>query len=229
MILGIDTSGATLGVALALDGIVLASVYVHARNSHDALLVPVIARACETCAVQPADLAGIAVSAGPGSFTGLRIGFAAAKGFALAHGTPLLAVPTFDAMAHAVHDMLPAGDTAQTLTALTDARRGDVYVAEYMLGERVANLRPASADSALAVGARLPHGALLCGNGAPVVEAAYPGKFRILGVGLSASIAGAVALCGATMLHEGRIADAATCEPQYLREFQTTVPHHGAM
>lgn len=222
MILGIDTSGATLGVALVHDGTVRVQLHVEERNSHDALLVPVIERVLATAGVEAAALGGVAVSAGPGSFTGLRIGFAVAKGFSLAHGTPLLAVPTFDAMARAAGDLLdPSPGTV--LATLTDARRGDVYVAEYRLGDGIACTRPAAADTAAAVGDHLPAGAWLCGDAGHLVEAAHPGKFRIIGVGLSTNLAAAVALCGEAMLADGRIADAATCEPMYVREFQTTV------
>lgn len=228
MILGIDTSGATLGVALAHEGGIRVLLHVEERNSHDALLVPVIARVLATAGIDAAALDGVAVSAGPGSFTGLRIGFAAAKGFALAHDTPLLAVPTFDAMARAVSNLVaPPQDTV--LATLTDARRGDVYVAEYMLGNEITCTRAAAAETAVAVGEHLPAGAWLCGDAGHLVEAVHPGKFRILGVGLSTSLAGAVALYGEAMLAEARIADAATCEPLYVRDFQTTVPQHGAM
>lgn len=228
MILGIDTSGATLGVALAHEGVVQVSLHVEKRNSHDALLVPVIARVLDTAGLTAAALDGVAVSAGPGSFTGLRIGFAAAKGFALAHGTPLLTVPTFDAMARAAADLLPS-ERGAVLATLSDARRGDVYVAEHVLGDGATCTLAACADTAVAVGTRLSGGAWLYGDGSHLVEALHPGKFRILGVGLSTNHAGAVALLGGAMLADGRIADAATCEPLYVREFQTTVPLHDTM
>ncbi len=120
MILAIDT--ATRFISLALhDGkrLYLESTWLTANN-HSTELSPAIRAAFHQLRLSPSNLQAVAVAQGPGSFTGLRIGMGAAKGIALAQGIPLIAVPTLEIVAAAVH---PA---TQPLIALVQAGRGRV-------------------------------------------------------------------------------------------------------
>lgn len=100
-ILAIETSGKTCGIALVVGNALRAEyTYIH-KTVHDELLATLISRVLEDSALTIADVDAIAVSAGPGSFTGLRIGASLAKGLCYG-GTPkLIAVPTLSAMASA--------------------------------------------------------------------------------------------------------------------------------
>jgi tRNA threonylcarbamoyladenosine biosynthesis protein TsaB len=124
-VLGIETSGDVAGVAVAAEGGVLVEHAVRAPRAHSRLLLGLVARAMEAAGLSGRQLAGLAVSAGPGSFTGLRIGFAAARTLAQVWGLPLAAVPTLEVLAR---PLVAAG--AKTC-ALVAARRGEVYAALY--------------------------------------------------------------------------------------------------
>lgn len=127
-VLGIETSGDVAGVAVAGEGGVLVEYAVRAPRAHSRLLLDLVARAIKAAGLAGRQLAGLAVSAGPGSFTGLRIGFAAAKTLAQVWGLPLAAVPTPEALAH------PLVRAGATVCAVIAARRGEVYAALYRPG-----------------------------------------------------------------------------------------------
>jgi tRNA threonylcarbamoyladenosine biosynthesis protein TsaB len=222
MILGIETATPYLSIALASDGAIAASFTVNRKNSHDELLVPLM-ETLQDAAGHPV-LSAVAVSAGPGSFTGLRIGMAAAKGMALALDIPIVLVPTFEAMAWRVArlGLLPAG--ARVLT-LFDGRAGDIYASEYeMIASGYRQLRPPRACTAAELAATMEPGAWLAGDGAMKLLHEAPDAFRLLPDFASIAHADAVALLGAEMLARGEIADTDSCEPFYLRDFRTTVP-----
>lgn len=97
-----------------------------ATEGHGRALAPLVARVIADAACRAGDLAAVAVSIGPGSFTGLRTGLGLAKGMVYALGCPLVAVPTLDALA-AVAD----ADPGEGVCAMLDARKGEVYAALY--------------------------------------------------------------------------------------------------
>jgi len=130
-VLGLDTATATAGIALVDDaGRVVAEVR-HATSGRGADLLVAIDELCRAAGVAPAQLSGIAIGAGPGSFTGLRIGMATAKGIAFAAGRPLWAVSSLaaladDALAALAGELLLVHADGVICAAL-DARRGEVY------------------------------------------------------------------------------------------------------
>jgi tRNA threonylcarbamoyladenosine biosynthesis protein TsaB len=116
-VLGIDTSTRTTSVAVA--GRERSSMLL--EGGHSDVLVQIDAL-CREAGIAPAQLDAVAVGAGPGSFTGLRIGMATAKGIAFAVGRPLWAVSSLAALAwHA------RADDADAFVAVLDARRGEIY------------------------------------------------------------------------------------------------------
>lgn len=124
-LLAVDTATAWQSVAVLNGTTVLARSDEDAAGSHAKLLVPTIDRLLTSCAMTVADLGGLAVSIGPGSFTGLRIGLATMMGFRVVSGVPLVAVPTLEAMAWNLRGMeLP-------LCPVLRARTGEVYWAQY--------------------------------------------------------------------------------------------------
>lgn len=100
-ILAIETSGRTCGVALVVDNALRAEyTYIH-KTAHDEFLANLTKRILEDSSLAVTDLDAVAVSAGPGSFTGLRIGASFAKGLCFDNSPKLIAVPTLSAMASA--------------------------------------------------------------------------------------------------------------------------------
>lgn len=99
MILAIDTATRWAGLALHDGTAVIAEHGWRCVNNHTIELTPAIDEMLVQAGIEAADLSGIAVAIGPGSYTGLRVGLALAKGFALANGLPLIGVPTLDIVA----------------------------------------------------------------------------------------------------------------------------------
>jgi len=121
LILGIETATMTGGVALLNEERLISEYTLNVRTTHSARLMPALDRVLEDSSIDKCEIDGIAVSIGPGSFTGLRIGLATAKGLALGLDIPLAGVPTLDALAHntpfAMYQICP----------ILDAKRKEVY------------------------------------------------------------------------------------------------------
>jgi tRNA threonylcarbamoyladenosine biosynthesis protein TsaB len=122
LVLGIDTSTPIASVAVVDDTRVLALTHQHTRGSD---LLVMIDAVCTGAAIGPRDLTAVAIGAGPGSFTGLRIGMATAKGIAFAAKCPLWAVSSLAALARG--ELFFDGADLSTVCAVLDARRGEVY------------------------------------------------------------------------------------------------------
>lgn len=129
-ILALDTATTACTVAVADGDHILAELTLEVPRAHSTRLMPLIAQAIGDSGLAKADIDAIAVGVGPGSFTGLRIGLATAKGLAFALGKPCVGVPTLRAMAY--------GTSAQLglVVPMLDARRGEVFTAIYAAGDR---------------------------------------------------------------------------------------------
>lgn len=128
LILSIDTAMAKAGIALSRDGVALAILENTEQKEHAAWLHRAVQEIMETTGHHMRELAAVAVAAGPGSYTGLRVGMAAAKGFCYALNIPLIAEDTLKIMAFAAQDQIP--DT-HLLCPMIDARRMEVFTALY--------------------------------------------------------------------------------------------------
>ena len=162
-VLGIDTATATAGIAIVdAAGRTLAEARHDSRGRGADLLVAIDA-VCRAAGVAPAALSAIAIGAGPGSFTGLRIGMATAKGIAFAAGRPLWAVSSLAALADDARDELASelllvhADGA--ICAALDARRGEVFAGCFRDG------RALGPERVLAPGALAAWVAELAGDG----------------------------------------------------------------
>jgi tRNA threonylcarbamoyladenosine biosynthesis protein TsaB len=176
-VLALDTALAACSVAL-LDGErVLAGERRIVGRGQAELLMPMLARVMVAAGIGYGELDMIAVTVGPGTFTGIRIGLAAARGLALAAGKPLAGVTSLAALAAAVP---PAARAGRTLLAAIDARRGDVYAQAFDAG--LMALAPPALIAAADLAAAPPAGPLLMvGSGAPLVARAGgdPGRFAL--------------------------------------------------
>ena len=124
LILSIETATRVCAVALHHNGILVATQTLHIAHSHAESLHTTIAHLLSVSAYTQSDLAAIAVSSGPGSYTGLRLGIATAKGLCYTLGIPLIAIPTLAAMARGIQ---PYNTTQALLCPMIDARRMEVY------------------------------------------------------------------------------------------------------
>src|SRR3954454_16477819 len=120
--LALETAGSACSVALAHGDQILAAERRPMRHGHAEVLLPMVDAVVARAGLMPGTLDSVAVSVGPGGFTGIRVGLAAARGIALASGARLVGVTCFAAVAAAC----PA-DEAALLVAL-DSRRSDLYV-----------------------------------------------------------------------------------------------------
>ena len=128
MILQIETATTSCSVALAQDGQVLAFKEIDQRNIHAEVITVYINEILAQANARYADIDAVAVSCGPGSYTGLRIGVSTAKGLCFALDKPLIAVETLAAMANGVQQSNPV-DSNVLLCPMIDARRMEVYTA----------------------------------------------------------------------------------------------------
>lgn len=124
-ILAIDSSGLVASVAVAEDDTLIAEYTTNYKKTHSQTLLPMLEEVKKMIELDLTSVDAIAVSAGPGSFTGLRIGSATAKGLGLALNKPIIGVPTVDALAMNVYG------TEQIVCPLMDARRNQVYTGIY--------------------------------------------------------------------------------------------------
>jgi tRNA threonylcarbamoyladenosine biosynthesis protein TsaB len=124
LILSIETAISVCSVALHSEGKLVAVLELHQDNVHSQKLMPAIESLMKNAGIEMSGLDAIAVSAGPGSYTGLRIGVSTAKGLAYAQDIPLIAVDTLDALARSLKGMVEGSDL---IVPMMDARRMEVY------------------------------------------------------------------------------------------------------
>lgn len=127
-ILAIDSSGTVASVALLEDEILRAECTVNNRLTHSQTLMPMLEQALSMAQWDITEVDVVAVAAGPGSFTGLRIGSASAKGLAFALGKPIAQISTLEAMAYGVYGY------EGLICPMMDARRSQVYTGLYSFG-----------------------------------------------------------------------------------------------
>ena len=218
-LLALETATDVCGVALFDGGQVLVEYVLRQKQQHARALVPLVEAALQGLPGGWETVGAVAVSAGPGSYTGLRIGVSAAKGFCAARDLPLVAVPTPDALAASLAPLAPDG---AVLGAALPSRRGEVYVAWYRVeGGEALPLAPAAALSLAAAALSAPpapDGLWLVGPGAPALASLLPSA-RVIPDGALAGPAGWVARLGACRLARGETESVALFEPYYLKNF----------
>jgi len=206
-VLGIESSGTRGGVALLESGQVRGIRLFEKGMVHGREIAPSIKSLLDELHWIPEALDLIACDIGPGSYTGLRVGLAAAKGLALALARPLLGVSSLDALAEA------ARDRARTLVPAIDAKWEQIYGAVYVDGRRTTDYLAEKPDAFVA---RVPKDAFVIGDALDQ----YGGLFRDIVRGpreLWDPRPDTVALLGQRLHEQGVRHDAATLVPLYLR------------
>jgi tRNA threonylcarbamoyladenosine biosynthesis protein TsaB len=172
-VLAIDTALEACAAAVLDIGRGLTSRSLPMMRGHAEALMPLIADVMSTAAIEFCDLDRIAVTVGPGSFTGLRVGVAAARGIALAAGKPVVGLSTLAAFAAPFFD----ADDAKALLAVIDARPDQVYMQLFGPGGRTL-IAPRIAPLRDAVRAAMASPTRVVGNAAKLIEAAWPDHER---------------------------------------------------
>ncbi|MDR0639725.1 MAG: tRNA (adenosine(37)-N6)-threonylcarbamoyltransferase complex dimerization subunit type 1 TsaB [Spirochaetaceae bacterium] len=147
----LDTFGAVLSAAVQCEGGVF-SLEVDAGGKHSGLLLPVMDNLLKTAGVRPADIDVAACMRGPGSFTGIRVGFAAVKGIAAACGAKAVSIPTLDCMALPfMDDEVDETTNEKAVVPVIDSKRQQFYTAVYRGRERVTDYLDVRADALVSV------------------------------------------------------------------------------
>ena len=223
LLLGIETATDVCSVALVQGEKLLAELSIDVARSHASQLVPLVQRVLQDQGKTPADLDVIAVSAGPGSYTGLRIGASTAKGLAFATGAALVGVPTLEALARAA--MVGQPEAKQPILAVIPSRRREVYAAVYIIAsDGLAAVREPEAVKLTNLYDWLPDGhSLVIGPAAQTVLDAAPDPSRFLVVEAAPSAAH-VATLGLERFESGRTENVGAWEPYYLKAFVAKPP-----
>jgi tRNA threonylcarbamoyladenosine biosynthesis protein TsaB len=218
LILALDTATLVSSVALIEDNKLIAELTLQTRKNHSELLMPNIAELLLTAEKSRADLTAIAVSIGPGSFTGLRIGLATAKALSYALGIPIIGIPTLTAQAFACP--VPGA----VYSPLLDAQKGNVYQALFAWrnGE-IIELEPARVISIAAAIEKLKcleQPAVVLGEGAILYAEEIineGGNVFLAPPHVVIARAGCVGLCAYELLRKGKHDDLFSLEPLYIR------------
>lgn len=229
-VLALDSSGLVASVAAveedAFGGSLLAEYTVNYKKTHSQTLLPMLDEIVKMIELDLDSVDAIAVAAGPGSFTGLRIGSATAKGLGLALGKPLVGIPTVDALAYNLYG------TDKLICPMMDARRNQVYTGIYEFqGDRLQVIEPQMAvgideiaeklcsmerdviflgDGVLVHGERLTENLLK-----KLHEAGHQHYFAP--AHLNKQRAASVGTLALQYLKEGKLQTAAEHQPEYLR------------
>ena len=210
--LGIDTATEVAAVGLARAGEAIGELNFIARMAQSERLLPALDRLLELAGLRAEDLELIAVSSGPGSFTGLRIGLAAAKGLALTLGIPLVGVPTV--LSYAARVAFWDGD----IVVLIHDRRNLVYHAALRGREFLQEERVVAIETVLEELAKEGREALLLGSGAARYRELLEGHgLRVAPEALNRPSAATVALLGAERYAAEGVNELFTLEPRYIQ------------
>lgn len=222
-IAAIDSSGLVASVAILEGENILAQYSVNYKKTHSQTLLPMLAEITKMTEFSLDGLDAVAVAKGPGSFTGLRIGSATAKGIGLALNKPLIEVPTLDAMAYQLFGV------QKVICPMMDARRGQVYCGLYTFEQKdgTSVFRVLMPQSALAVEEviakinAIGREVVYLGDGVPVhmdtLKAKTEPAFEFAPAFAARQNAAALACMAEVYYREGKTVTAAEHRPDYLR------------
>lgn len=223
-ILGIDSSGMVASVAIVEDNVTIAEYSVNYKKTHSQTLLPMLDEIVKMTDYNLVDIDAIAVAAGPGSFTGLRIGSATVKGLGLALDKPVISVPTCEAIAYNIWN------DSGFVCPIMDARRSQVYCGIYNFFN--GKMNSYKDQDAMAVTDLVEHinstdeitRVTFLGDGVPVykdkIDEIITKEAIYAPAHLNRQRAAAVAALGAIYFAEGKYENANMHNPIYLRKSQ---------
>ena len=220
-LIGIDSSGLVASVAIVENDTLIAEYTVEHKKTHSTTLMPMLDEIIKMSETDLKEVSAIAIAAGPGSFTGLRIGSATAKGLAYSLNIPIIPVPTLAALSYNIQFF------DGIICPIMDARREQVYNGLYtFVGDEFTEIK---ADRALAVEELISElndefigqKVIFLGDGVPVykniIEERLKLQYFYAPANISKQRAGSVAVLGKMYYNRGIIETAETHEPVYLR------------
>ena len=225
-ILGIESAALVASVAILDEDITIAEYTTNFKKTHSETLLPMLDEIIKMTGIDCSELSAIAVSGGPGSFTGLRIGAACAKGLGLALDLPLIHVPTLDAMALNIYS------SDAIIVPIMDARRNQVYTGIY---KNDCNLEIIKDSMAVAIDELFEilkdldnkekiKKIIFLGDGVPVFREYIDKNLEIAHDFASANLnrqrASNIAMLGLKMFKEGKSLLSDDMRPEYLRKSQ---------
>ena len=219
LLLAIESSGLVASIAIMSDDKVIGEYTTNFKKTHSQTLLPMMNEVTQMTGIELEDLDAIVISGGPGSFTGLRIGAATAKGLGLALDKPLVNVPTVDALAYNLYG------NEQIICPIMDARRQQVYTGLYTF-ERdefkvICPQKAVGIDEIVNEINAMGRPVIFLGDGVPVhreyilEHSNVPCDFAP--AHLNAQRAGALAALGKRYFEAGRLETADEHVPEYLR------------
>lgn len=218
-IMALDSSGLVASVAVASEEAILAEYTVNYKKTHSQTLLPMLDEIVRMLELDLNSIDAIAVTAGPGSFTGLRIGSATAKGLGLALNKPIIPVPTVDCLAYNLYG------TDKMICPLMDARRGQVYTGLYEFCDDefrvIAAQMAVSIDELIDKINKIGRKTIFLGDGVPVhkekiMQNVMTG-YLFAPAHMNRQRAGTAAALGIEYYKKGIMESAAAHQPVYLR------------
>ena len=221
-ILGLDSSGIVASVAIVEDDVLIAEYTVNYKKTHSQTLLPMLDEIAKMTEFDLNSIDAIAVAAGPGSFTGLRIGSATAKGLGLALKKPLIAIPTVEGLAYNLYD-IPG-----LICPIMDARRKQVYTGIYRFTDHqlkvVEDQMAVSMETVIEKLNQYGEVVTFLGDGVPVFHELIAEKMTVPYSFAPAHVnkqrAAAVAALGEIYYRQGKTETAMEHVPDYLRVSQ---------
>lgn len=218
-ILGLDSSGLVASVAVAEDDNLLAEYTVNYKKTHSQTLLPMLDEIAKMIELDLETIDAIAVAGGPGSFTGLRIGSATAKGLGLALKKPLISIPTVDGIAY---NLCGCGDL---VCPLMDARRSQTYTGLYEFHGRdmeiLAAQRAVGIEEIIEIVNSFERDVVFLGDGVPVfrdyIVSHCQVPFWFAPAHMNKQRASALAVLAQQYYAAGRVETATAHRPDYLR------------
>ncbi|HTY10715.1 MAG TPA: tRNA (adenosine(37)-N6)-threonylcarbamoyltransferase complex dimerization subunit type 1 TsaB [Bacteroidota bacterium] len=226
MIIAIETATDVCGTALVHNGAVVAQRTIREKNVHSERLLPMVDELLREASVALTDLDAICISIGPGSFTGLRIGLSTAKGLAVASSTPVVAVPTLDALAYEYFRNAPH-PASGIVAPLIDAKRDEAFYSFYELHSTgVRRLRDYGIEPVANIfeEASRYRSVVFAGDGARKMQPMTGANAQYACMPETVCNPAAVGIIGEKGGKALSAEQLSTLEPLYLREFVTTVP-----
>lgn len=221
-VLAIDSSSTVASVAIVEEEKIIGEYTINNKITHSQTLLPMIDDMFKVSEIELESIDAIAITSGPGSFTGLRIGSATAKGLGQALDKPLVEVPTLEAMAYNFFE------TDKIVCPIMDARRNQTYTAAYKVnGEALDEIMAGCAISIEELVNKLNEfndDVIFVGDGIPVFKEYIEQNLKLKAVFAPAHLnrqrAGSVGALALKYLSEGKTVTAAEFKPDYYRKSQ---------
>lgn len=225
-IIALDSSGLVASVAVVEDEILVAEYTIQYKKNHSQTLLPMLDEVRNMVELDLKQVDAIAVAAGPGSFTGLRIGSATAKGLALAMGKPVVAVPTVDGLAYNLYG------TDKIVCPIMDARRSQVYtgIYEFLWEDGVYRLHSICEQCAVAFSEiagklnELGREVIFLGDGVPVFRESMKERMQVpytlAPAHMNRQRAASIGVLGSLYYMQGKTQSGEEHAPVYLRQSQ---------